>query len=140
MVNLYNNGDINRANVPLIEGENVAIIGAGNVAMDAARTALRMGAKSVNVIYRGTEENIPALKTEYNEALEEGTHFMWQSRTIECIGENNTLKAIRVETPEGEKVMPMDRVFIALGSKPANRTVSASLGIGVDDNGYVITK
>ncbi|WP_280647174.1 MULTISPECIES: NAD(P)-dependent oxidoreductase [unclassified Dysgonomonas] len=140
MVNLYNSGDISREAVPLMEGERVAIIGAGNVAMDAARTALRMGAKSVNVIYRGTEENLPALKTEYNEALEEGTNFMWESRTVECIGENNTLNSIRVETPNGEIIMPVERVFIAVGSKPANRIVSTSLGIEVNENGYVITK
>lgn len=140
MVNLYNNGDISRNAVPLVEGENVAIIGAGNVAMDAARTALRMGANSVNIIYRKTEDELPALKTEYNEAVEEGVNFLWESRTVECIGENNTLKAIRVETPEGEKIMPMERVFIAIGSKPANRIVSTSLGIEVNDSGYVITK
>lgn len=140
MVNLYNNGDISRNAVPLVEGENVAIIGAGNVAMDAARTALRMGANSVNIIYRKTEDELPALKTEYNEAVEEGVNFLWESRTVECIGENNTLKAIRVETPEGEKIMPMERVFIAIGSKPANRIVSTSLGIEVDESGYVITK
>lgn len=140
MVNLYNNGDISRNAVPLVEGENVAIIGAGNVAMDAARTALRMGANSVNIIYRKTEDELPALKTEYNEAVEEGVNFLWESRTVECIGENNTLKAIRVETPEGEKIMPMERVFIAIGSKPANRIVSTSLGIEVNESGYVITK
>lgn len=140
MVNLYNNGDISRNAVPLVEGENVAIIGAGNVAMDAARTALRMGANSVNIIYRKTEDELPALKTEYNEAVEEGVNFLWESRTVECLGENNTLKAIRVETPEGEKIMPMERVFIAIGSKPANRIVSTSLGIEVNDSGYVITK
>jgi glutamate synthase (NADPH/NADH) small chain len=140
MVNLYNNGDISRNAVPLTEGENVAIIGAGNVAMDAARTALRMGAKSVYVIYRGTEDELPALRTEYNEAVEEGANFLWKSRTVECIGENNTLKAIRIETPEGDKIMPMERVFIAIGSKPANRIVSTSLGIEVNDSGYVIIK
>ncbi|NDV77887.1 NAD(P)-dependent oxidoreductase [Dysgonomonas sp. 511] len=140
MVNLYNSGDISRAAVPLVDGEEIAVIGAGNVAMDAARTALRMGASSVKVIYRGTEDTLPALKTEYHEAVEEGVEFLWKSRTVECIGENNTLKAIRVETPEGEKIMPINRVLIAIGSKPANRIVSTSLGIDVDDNGYVITK
>lgn len=140
MVNLFNNGDISRNAVPLVEGENVAIIGAGNVAMDAARTALRMGAKSVNIIYRKTEDELPALKTEYNEAVEEGVKFLWESRTVECLGENNTLKAIRVETPDGETIIPMERVFIAIGTKPANRIVSTSLGIEVNDSGYVITK
>lgn len=140
MVNLYNNGDISRAAVPLLDNEDMAIIGAGNVAMDAARTALRMGANSVTVIYRGTEEDMPALKTEYKEAVEEGVKFLWQSRTVECIGESNTLKAIRVETPEGEKIMPMNRVLISIGSKPANLIVSTSLGINVNENGYVTTK
>lgn len=140
MVNLHNNGDISREQVPLLNKEDMAIIGAGNVAMDAARTALRMGANSVTVIYRGTEENIPALQSEYTEAVEEGVKFMWQSRTVECLGENNTLNAIRVETPEGEVIMPVNRVLIAIGSKPANRIVSTSLGIDVDEHGYVITK
>lgn len=140
MVSLYNSGEINRAIVPLIEGEDVAVIGAGNVALDTARTAIRMGAKSVNIIYHRTVDDMPALKTEYNEAVEEGVNFMWQTNTLEFIGENNTLKAIRVSTPEGEKTVPMNRVLIAVGSKPANRIVSTSLGIDVNDQGYVITK
>jgi len=140
MVNLYNNGDISREAVPLMEDEDIAVIGAGNVAMDAARTALRMGAKSVTIIYRGTDETIPALRSEYTEAVEEGVQFMWQSRTVECIGEKNVLKAVRVETPEGEKIIPMNRVLVAIGSKPSNRIVSTSLGIEVNENGYVITK
>lgn len=141
MASLYNSGDISRSVVPLIEGEDVAVIGAGNVAMDTARTAIRMGAKSVNIIYHRTVDDMPALKTEYNEAVEEGVQFMWKTNTLEFIGENNTLKAIRVATPDGEKVIPMNRVLIAVGSKPANKIVStSSLGIEVDDYGYVITK
>lgn len=141
MASLYNSGDISRSVVPLIEGEDVAVIGAGNVAMDTARTAIRMGAKSVNIVYHRTVDDMPALKTEYNEAVEEGVQFMWKTNTLEFIGENNTLKAIRVATPDGEKVIPMNRVLIAVGSKPANKIVStSSLGIEVDDYGYVITK
>lgn len=140
MVSLYNSGDISRETVPLIKGETVAVIGAGNVAMDTARTAIRMGAKKVNIIYHRTEDEIPALKTEYHEALEEGVNFMFQTNTKEFIGENNTLKAMRVDTPEGEKIVSVDRVLIAIGSKPANKIVSTSLGIEVNDAGYVITK
>lgn len=140
MVNLYNNGDISRIAVPLVDGEKVAVIGAGNVAMDAARTALRMGAESVNVIYHRTEADIPALRTEYNEAVEEGVNFIWQASTKEFIGENNMLTDICIDTLEGEKIIPTDRVLIAIGSKPSNRIVSTSLGIKVNDNGYVITK
>ena len=140
MVSLYNSGDIGRETVPLIVGENVAVIGAGNVAMDTARTAIRMGAKSVSIIYHRTVEEMPALQTEYNEAVEEGVNFLWETDTQEFIGENNTLKAVRVIDPDGEKIIPMDRVLIAVGSKPANRIVSTSLGIDVNDAGYVITK
>ena len=140
MVNLYNNGDISRDTVPLIIGEDVAIIGAGNVAMDTARTAIRMGAKSVTVIYHRKENEIPALQTEYHEAVEEGVNFLWETSTKEFIGENNTLKAIKADTPDGEKIIPFNRVLIAIGSKPANKIVSTSLGIVVNDIGYVITK
>ena len=140
MVNLYHSGGINRAAVPLIEGEDVAVIGAGNVAMDTARTAIRMGAKKVNVIFHRTPEEMPALITEYNEAVEEGVNFLWETNTLEFVGENNTLKAIRVADPNGERLIPMNRVLIAVGSKPANRIVSTSLGIEVNENGYVITK
>lgn len=144
MVSLFNSEDIGRDTVPLREGENVAVIGAGNVAMDTARTAIRMGAKSVSVIYHRTEAEIPALQTEYNEAVEEGVKFLWQTNTLEFIGEDikgtNTLTKIRVNTPDGEKIIPMDRVFVAIGSKPANRIVSTSLGIDVDEYGYLKTK
>ena len=144
MVSLFNSEDINRAEVPLRNGENVAVIGAGNVAMDTARTAIRMGAKSVTIIYHRTVNEIPALQTEYNEAVEEGVQFMWQTNTLEFIGEDidgkNTLKKMKVSTPEGEKIISMDRVLLAVGSKPANRIVSTSLGIEVNEQGYVITK
>ncbi len=140
MVSLFNSGDIDRAVVPLIEGEDVAIIGVGNVAMDTARTAIRMGAKSVTIISRGPFENMPALQTEYNEAVEEGVRFLWNTKTLEFIGENNTLKAIRISDQEGERIMPINRVLTAIGSKPANRIVSTSLGIDINESGYVITK
>jgi glutamate synthase (NADPH/NADH) small chain len=140
MVSLYNSGDINREAVPLIEGESVAVIGAGNVAMDTARTALRMGAKDVTVIFNQTQDKMTALQLEYTEAVEEGVSFRWETETIEFIGENNRLKGIKVVDNEGEKTLPFNRVLIAIGSKPANRIVSTSLGINVNDAGYVITK
>ena len=140
MVSLFNSGSISRMSVPLIGGEDVAIIGAGNVAMDAARTAIRMGAKSVHIIYHRTEDEMPALKLEYHEAVEEGVHFHWLTQALEFVGENNVLKGIRVSTPEGEEILPVNRVLIAIGSKPANRIVSTSLGIEVNENGYVKTK
>lgn len=141
MVNLYGNGDISREAVPLIDGERVAVIGAGNVAMDAARTAIRIGAKSVTVIYRRKEEDMPALRSEYHEAVSEGVKFMFETNTEEFVGENDTVAGIRLKLVDGtESVVPFDRVLLAVGSKPANRIVSSSPGIEVDEKGYVVTK
>lgn len=140
MVSLYNSGSVNRNAIPLQRGEQVAIIGAGNVAMDTARTAIRLGAKDVTVIYYKGETEISALKSEYNEAVEEGVRFMWYTDTIEFLGKKNKLESIRIRDREGEKEIKMDRVFIAVGSKPANRIVTTCEGIDVDKTGYVITK
>ncbi|MEN9917660.1 MAG: hypothetical protein RL662_96 [Bacteroidota bacterium] len=140
MVNLYHSGEINRELVPLLDNEDLVVIGAGNVGMDTARTALRMGAKSVTIISNDTKENMPALESEYNDALEDGASFLWETNTKEFIGDNNTLKAIRIEDKNGERVIPINRVLIAIGSRPANRIVSTSLGIDINEAGYVITK
>ena len=81
-----------------------------------------------------------ALQTEYNEAVEEGVEFLWETTVTEFIGSNGKLEKIRVKTPEGENFMPIDRILLAIGSRPANRIVSTTSGIEVDDTGYVITK
>lgn len=140
MTNLFNSGAIGREKVPLKEGETVAVIGAGNVALDTARTAIRMGAKEVNIIYHKTVDDMPALKTEYHEAVQEGVKFIWETNTLEFIGKEDALTSMRVSTPDGEKTLSVDRVFLAVGSKPANRIVSTTQGIEVNDTGYVITK
>ncbi len=140
MVSLYNNNSVGRNEVPMRAGDVVGVIGCGNVAMDSARTAIRMGAKEVYIIYYKTIEYMTALQTEYNEAVEEGVSFLWETDTKEFIGERGKLKAIKAMTPEGEKVIPMNRILLAIGSQPANRIVSTTLGIGVDEKGYVITK
>lgn len=141
MVSIFNQNEINRDNVPLVAGEKVGVIGCGNVAMDAARTAIRMGASSVTVIYHRTEADMAAIQSEYQEAVKEGVKFLWETSTIEFLGnEDGHLVAIRANTPEGEKEIPFDRIYLAIGSRPANRIVSTTTGIDVDDNGYVIVK
>lgn len=138
-VTSYNVGAVGRERVPLRDGERVAVIGGGNVAMDTARTALRFG-NEVSVLYRKTEEDMPAIRSEYEAAVKEGVHFYWQTVAEEFIGENGRVKAIRAVTPEGEQIMEFDRVFIAIGAIPADRIVSTTDGIDVDDKGYVITQ
>lgn len=144
MVSLFASGDIARKEVPLRPGDKVAVIGAGNVAMDAARTALRMGAASVTIVYRGKEENMPALRSEYLEAKAEGVQFLLETTTKECIGKEikgrRILSELKADTVDGEISLPVDRIFLAVGSKPANRIVSTSLGIDVNEKGYIITK
>lgn len=143
MVSLYASGEIDKDLVPLRDGDRVAVIGAGNVAMDTARTALRMGAESVTIIYRRKEEDMPALRSEYLEAKEEGVQFMWEASTQKLYGEKRegreVLAGMQISTPEGIVDFPIDRVFLAVGSKPANRIVSTSLGIDVNDKGYIVT-
>lgn len=128
---------MSRSMVPLNEGERIGVIGGGNVAMDAARTAIRLGA-DVTVIYRKTQAEMPANESEYEEATKEGVKFMWQTTTKEFVDNGSgRLKAVRVDTPEGEKELPFDRIFLAIGSRPANRIVSTTEGIEVDEKGYV---
>lgn len=140
IVSLCNSDSIDKSEVPVKEGDVVGVVGCGNVAMDAARTALRMGAKEVYVIYYRDVENMTALKAEYNEAVEEGVQFLWNTDTQEFLGERGRLKAIKAMTSEGEKIIPMDKILLAIGSQPANRIVSTTSGINVDERGYVITK
>lgn len=137
-VNAYVEGVLPREMVPLREGDRVAVIGAGNVAMDAARTARRLGA-DVTVIYRRTQADMPANQSEYEEAVAEGVKFMWQTNSLEFLAnEKGRVRAIRLSTPEGERIEEFGRVFLAIGSRPANRIVSTTTGIEVDEKGYVI--
>lgn len=136
-VNSYNEGAISRDMVPLCEGEKVGVIGGGNVAMDAARTAIRLGA-DVTVLYRHTQEEMPAIKSEYDEAVAEGVRFEWGTSVEEFLeGRNGRLGSCRLKTPQGERIEPFDRIYLAIGSRPANRIVSTTAGIEVDENGYV---
>lgn len=137
-VNAYMEGAMPYEMVPLRRGDRVAVIGGGNVAMDAARTAKRLGA-DVTVVYRRTQAEMPAIKSEYDDAVAEGVKFMWQTNSIEFIGnEKGRVCAIRLSTPQGERTESFDRVFLAIGSRPAARIVSTTTGIQVDEKGYVI--
>ena len=141
MANIYNEGTVGRDKVPVIEGEHVAVMGCGNVAMDAARTAVRMGAASVTIVYRRTEADMPAIQAEYQAAVQEGVKFLWQTSTMEFLGDaEGKVVGLRANTPEGVKEYAFDRICLAIGSRPASRIVSTTEGIDTDDNGYVLVK
>lgn len=140
-VNLYNNGSISRQEVVVSEGDKVAVIGCGNTAIDAARTALRMGASEVTIIYHRSKDHMSALQSEYEDAVREGVKFMWNSSVTSIEGaEGSHLKSISIQSENETEEKPMDLVIMAVGSTPASRIVSTTTGIDVDDKGYVITR
>ncbi len=140
-VSLFQSGCISRKEVVISQGDKVAVIGCGNTAIDAARTALRMGAAEVSIIYHRTIDKMSALRAEYDEAVAEGVRFMWSSSVTEIEGgQGNRLRSITVETDGSKQTMPLDRLILAVGSSPAARIVSTTQGIEVDDKGYVLTR
>ncbi len=115
-------------------GKNVAIVGGGNTAMDACRTAVRLGAENVYVIYRRTRAEMPAEDIEITEAIEEGVQFKFLTNPEEIIGENGKVKQIKLQVMElGEpdasgrrapvavegkfEILDVDSVITAIGQK-----------------------
>lgn len=140
-VSLYNEGNLDRSEVVVHEGNRVFVIGCGNVAMDAARTAVRMGASDVQIVYHRTVNDMSALKSEYDEAVEEGVTFNWESSIVEIHDTDGVLDEVVIETKSGERrTEKADFVIMAVGSAPASRIVSTTTGIDVDERGYVLTR
>lgn len=127
-------------NHPDYTNKSVCVIGGGNVAMDTARTIKRLGAKSVKVIYRRAEAQMPAEKKEIEDAKQEGIEFLFQNNIVKVIGNKKVEKIECIKTElirkEGEKrlvpvniegsnyEMQMDYVVMAVGSITENELVS----------------
>lgn len=139
-VSLYNSGLIGRDEIPVKENDNVFVVGCGNTAMDAARTALRLDAHKVTVVYHRTIEKMSALKAEYEDAVAEGVDFMWNSSICEIKGDNGIIKEVVIDREGEQIVLPADKIIMAVGSQPASRIVSTTEGIKVDEKGYVLTR
>lgn len=139
-VSLYNEGSITREDVPIHEGDRVFVLGCGNTAMDAARTAIRMGAKDVEIVYYSTVDDMTALRSEYDEAVTEGVKFNWESKIVEILDDNGTLNGVVIDHKGEIRKEKADKVIMAIGSVPASRIVSTTKGIEVDDSGYVLTR
>ncbi len=137
---LYNEGKIDRKEVPVNRGDEVLLVGAGNVAMDAARTALRLGASKVTVVYRRLESEITALRAEYEGAVAEGVTFCWQTSPTRFVGKNGVITGLEVTTTEGKTILAANKILLAKGFRPAARIVSTTTGIEVNPAGYVLTK
>ena len=137
------------SNTPIMHGKKVAVVGGGNVAMDAARTALRLGAE-VHIVYRRSEEELPARVEEVHHAKEEGIIFDLLTNPTEILSDDKGwvtgMKCIRmelgepdesgrrrpVEVPGSEFVMELDTVIMSLGTSP-NPLISSTTK-GLDTN------
>ena len=168
MVVLANEGKLDASETLLHTGDNVVVVGAGNVAMDAARTAVRRGAKNVTIVYHKSEAEVSAFPSEYEAAVAEGVQFKFLSQPIAYFNKKqmravNKVRRQSTEADEitlagllvqnivktedgkfvaegGQEVLPCDCVILAVGQKPAARIVSTTKGIQVDERGFVITR
>ncbi len=125
----------NNAVTPISVGKNVAVVGGGNVAMDAARTALRLGAENVYIVYRRGEAELPARLEEVHHAKEEGIQFKLLTNPVEIVGEEGwarQLKCVEMELGEpdvsgrrrpvvvegSEFLIDVDTVIMSIGQTP----------------------
>lgn len=137
---LASEGKISNDEVLMKPRDKVIVVGAGNVAMDAARLAKRLGAGSVTVVYRRTEKDMAAARTEYEGALADGVEFRFSAQPKEYLGVDGKIIGLLVDTSDGEDVISTDIILLAIGLRPAKRIVSTTQGIETSNQGYVITK
>lgn len=159
--NLMKAYDTAHAHTPLYQSKKVAVLGGGNVAMDAARTALRLGAEEVHLVYRRTEKEMPARVEEVAHAREEGVIFHMLQNAVRILGDADDrvthIECLRYELGEpdasgrrspvpikgSEFMMEVDTVVVAIGngSNPLISQTTEGLAVNkwgnivVDDNG-----
>ncbi|MCD8370868.1 MAG: NADPH-dependent glutamate synthase [Clostridiales bacterium] len=142
---------------PIAAGKKVAVVGGGNVAMDAARTALRLGAE-VHVVYRRSEAELPARVEEVHHAKEEGVIFNLLTNPVEILtDENDWVKGIRVirmelgepdasgrrrpvEIPGSEFVMEVDTVIMSLGTSPNPLISNTTEGLEINRRKCIVAR
>ena len=150
---------------PIMKGGNVAVVGGGNVAMDAARTALRLGAEKVYIVYRRSMEELPARREEVEHAEEEGIEFRLLCNPVEILGYNNPdnprdpkngfvkgMTCIKMELGEpdeqgrrrpvaiegSEFTIDVDTVIMSIGTSPNPLIKSTTEGLEVNRHGGIV--
>lgn len=150
---------------PIMKGGKVAVVGGGNVAMDACRTALRLGADHVYCVYRRSMAELPARREEVEHAEEEGIDFQLLTNPVEILGYNNPdnprdekngfvtgIKCIKMQLgepdakgrrrpvaiPGSEFVLDVDTVVMALGTSPNPLIKNTTPGLEINDHGGII--
>jgi glutamate synthase (NADPH/NADH) small chain len=143
---------------PIRVGSNVAVVGAGNVAMDSARCALRLGARKVYIVYRRSKEEMPARREEVENAEEEGIIFKFLTNPVRFLGDERgyvkTMECLEMELGEpdasgrrrpipkagSEFKMLVDTVVIALGTSPNPLIASTTPGLKITSHGTVVAE
>ncbi len=146
----------NRSRTPIMKSDRVAVVGGGNVAMDAARSAKRMGAKEVYIIYRRGMQELPARLEEIHHAEEEGIIFKTLHNPIEIIGDEKgfvkAIKCVQMELGEpdasgrrrpmvkegSEFTLPMDEVIMSIGTSPNPLISSTTPGLDINKWGCLV--
>ncbi|MGP1587441.1 MAG: NADPH-dependent glutamate synthase [Treponemataceae bacterium] len=154
--NLMKGYDKENSETPIFEAKKVCVCGGGNVAMDAARMALRLGAEQVNIIYRRTKKEMPARAEEIEHAEEEGIIFRFLENPIEVLGdEEGKVKAVKclsyelgepdasgrrspVAIPNSEHEVECDAMIVALGNGSNPLMVQTTPGLDADKKGHII--
>ena len=147
---------LSEADTPIIKSKAVAVVGGGNVAMDAARCAMRLGAEHVYVVYRRGEAEMPARAEEKHHAKEEGIEFKTLCNPTEILGDENGrvcgMKCVRmelgepdasgrrrpIEVPDSEFVLEVDTVIMSLGTSPNPLIRSTTPGLETNRKGCLI--
>ncbi len=139
---------------PIKKGKKVAVLGGGNVALDAARSALRLGAEKVYLVYRRTEKEMPARVEEYEHAKEEGIDFKFLTLPTRILGENGWVKGIectkmKLGEPDetgrrrpiliegSEFELEVDELVVAIGTRANPLLLSATRGLRLNKRGYI---
>jgi glutamate synthase (NADPH/NADH) small chain len=150
---------------PIMKGGHVAVVGGGNVAMDAARTALRLGAEHVYIVYRRSMDELPARREEVEHAMEEGIDFRLLNNPVEILGYRNPddprdpkngfvtgMRCIKmalgepdakgrrrpVPIPDSEFTLDVDTVIMAIGTSPNPLIKDTTEGLSVNSHGGII--
>lgn len=150
---------------PILRAEKVAVVGGGNVAMDAARTALRLGAEKVYIVYRRSLEELPARQEEVEHAMEEGIEFKLLCNPVKILGYNNPedprdqkngfvcgIECVKmelgepdesgrrspVELADSEFVLDVDCVIMSIGTSPNPLIKSTTDGLEVNRRGGIV--
>jgi glutamate synthase (NADPH/NADH) small chain len=155
-MNLMRGFQYPKSSLPIKKHRRVAVFGGGNVAMDSARTAVRLGAEEVYIIYRRSRQELPARLEEVENAEEEGVVFQFLTLPVRLIGDSDgwleAIECLRMElgepdasgrrrpikVPGSEFTMPMDAVVVAIGNSPNPLIPKSTPGLELGKNGNII--